>query len=360
MSENPQTEPLAQAARWRIRLMESSCDSTEEFRDWLLADPRNSDAWREVQIPWEILGNHATSPELIRLRQNALAYAHKAGLNRPSFYRFRTATTLGLSAAIILLTILTGTLWQLYHFDVYRTKAGERRVVTLGDGSEMALDSGTEVRVRYDKHARELALISGQARFNVAHDVLRPFAVTANGHQVVATGTSFVVDQLGPELLVTLIEGHVVVLPRNPPPVRDSETRSQTPVSVPLLAGEAGSGAETSRIVLDAGEQLVLAPHTAPTVTRVNVVHAVAWESGSLVFDNEPLSGVVKRVGRYGRHPIVIADEQTSKLRISGVFHEGDVAGFVSTVVSYLSVKAEQQEDGVVRLSSAASPGAGR
>jgi len=110
---------------------------------------------------------------------------------------------------------------------------------------------------------------------------------------------------------------------------------------------------------LDAGEQLVLVPHAAPTVTRVNVIHAVAWESGTLVFDNEPLSSVVRRVARYGRHPIVIADEQTSKLRISGVFHEGDVAAFVSTVVSYLSVRAEQQEDGSVRLSSRASPGTG-
>ena len=358
MSEDSETELLAQAAKWRIRMAESSCDCTEQFREWLMADPRNVDAWRKVKISWEILGNHAASPDFIRRRQNALAHAHKAGFHRPSFRRFRTGAALGLSAAIVLLLVVTGALWQLYHFDVYRTKAGERRVVTLSDGSEMALDSGTEVAVRYGKHARELSLVSGQARFNVAHDVLRPFAVTANGHQVVATGTSFVVDRLGPELLVTLIEGHVVVLPRDPP-VRDSETHSQTPVSVPILAGDIGLGAETSRIVLDAGEQLVLAPHAAPTVTHVNVIHAVAWESGTLVFDNEPLSSVVKRVERYGRHPIVIADEPTSKLRISGVFHEGDVAGFVSTVVSYLPVRAEQQEDGAVRLSAGASPGTG-
>jgi transmembrane sensor len=352
MSENPQTDALAEAARWRIRLAESGCNCAQEFRDWLLADPRNPEAWRKMQIPWEILGTHAASPEFIRRRQNALAHAHKARFN--SFNRFRTATALGLAAAIVLLTLVTGTLWQLYHFDVYRTKAGERRVVTLTDGSEIALDSGTEVAVRYGKHSRELTLVKGQARFNVAHDVLRPFAVTANGYQVVATGTSFIVDQLGSEVLVTLIEGRVVVLPGGTPP-HNSESHSQTPVSGPTLDPDTASGGEASKIVLDAGEQLVLAPHAAPTVTRVNVVHAVAWESGTLVFDNEPLSSVVLRVGRYGKHPIVIADEQTSKLRISGVFHEGDVAGFVSTVVSYLSVRAEKQQDGSIRLSSGAS-----
>jgi transmembrane sensor len=99
----------------------------------------------------------------------------------------------------------------------------------------------------------------------------------------------------------------------------------------------------------------LIAPRLPPSITHVNVDHAVAWEKGRLVFQDEPLASVVRRVGRYSEHPIVIADEATANLRISGVFREGDVEGFVSTVVSYLQVHAEHESDGSIRLGAPAS-----
>jgi transmembrane sensor len=245
---------------------------------------------------------------------------------------------------VVVLAVGCGLLWQNFHFDVYRTRAGERRTETLSDGSEITLDSNSEVRVRYSRHSRELILAGGQALFNVAHDVLRPFSVTAAHHEIVATGTSFNVDMLGPQVLVTLLEGHVVVVSHNDGPA--SAIPELAPVGLPPAA--------PARIDLDAGEQLILAPRADPTITRINVDHAVAWEKGRLVFENEPLASVVERIDRYSAHPIYISDDTTASLRISGVFHEGDVEGFVSTVVTYLSVRAEQGRDGSVHLSSPA------
>jgi len=59
---------------------------------------------------------------------------------------------------------------------------------------------------------------------------------------------------------------------------------------------------------------------------------------------------VVARINRYARHGVVIADTQTSQLRISGVFHTGDIDGFVSTIVAYLPVSADKSADGTTRL----------
>jgi len=326
MIASVESDRLLQAATWRARLTEAPGTYIEQFELWLAHDPQNGETWKRVQAPWESLGEHATSPGLIRLRQAALTHAHNAGQGHwTHLRRFRFPARLGV-AAVLVLIIATASLliWQERHFDVYSTRAGERRVVTLADGSQIALDAQSEVRVRYSAHVRELALVSGQARFDVAHDIARPFSVTANGHEVVATGTAFNVDLLGSDLLVTLIEGHVVVLPQ-----------------------KAGT-----RLVLDAGEQLVISSSASPSVTRVNVDHATAWESGHLIFEDERLSSVVARVGRYGARPILVDDEEISGLRISGVFHEGDVDGFVSTLVSYLPVRAQQASDGSVRLSS--------
>ena len=73
MSENEQADPLAQAVRWRMRLADSKGGCAPELRAWLLADPRNEEAWRKVQGPWEVLGQYATSPDFVRRRQSALA-----------------------------------------------------------------------------------------------------------------------------------------------------------------------------------------------------------------------------------------------------------------------------------------------
>jgi transmembrane sensor len=68
------------------------------------------------------------------------------------------------------------------------------------------------------------------------------------------------------------------------------------------------------------------------------------------VFENDPLSVVVARINRYAQKAVVIDDESTSQLRISGVFHTGDVDGFVSTMVAYLPVRADKDSDGTTRL----------
>jgi len=348
MIENEAARRSEQAAAWRVRLADLRRQTCEELEVWLAADPRNATAWRDMQTAWEMLGDHATAPEVIRLRRAALAYANDAATGWRSQVRRNRGRVagLGLSAAALLLTAGSWLLWQSYHFEVYRTQAGERRMETLSDGSEITLDSNSEVRVRYSRHSRELVLSKGQALFNVAHDVLRPFSVAADRHQIVATGTSFNVDLLGSQLLVTLLEGHVVVVPHE-------NDKNHAGSDMPLTGAVNPSQA---RIELDAGEQLVLAPSDLPSVTRVNVDHAVAWEKGRLVFEDESLGSVVRRVGRYSAHSIAIADEGTSRLRISGVFHEGDVEGFISTIVDYLPVRAQRESDGSIVLSATDAP----
>jgi transmembrane sensor len=323
---------LEEAAAWRVRLAEQDLERSPEFAAWLAADERNAIAWRQVQDRWSFFAEHATAPEVLERRCEALAHAHEASRGRwVRSRRFAIAHSLGIAAAVLLIAVGGLFLWT-RQSDVYSTRAGERRVVTLADGSQIALDSKSEVRVRYSPHARELTLASGQARFDVAHDVERPFIVTADGHRVIATGTSFNMDLFGPNLLVTLIEGHVVVA---------SAADSFAPAKIDM---------QIPRIDLDAGEQVVFTPETPPSVARVNLGQATAWENGEVVFENDTLSTVVARINRYARHGVVIADTQTSQLRISGVFHTGDIDGFVSTIVAYLPVSADKSADGTTRL----------
>jgi transmembrane sensor len=206
--------------------------------------------------------------------------------------------------------------------DLYQTALGERRVVTLEDGSRISLDSDSAVEVSYQERSRDLRILRGQARFDVAHDVERPFSVAARGQKVIATGTAFNVDLTGGTVQVTLIEGRVTVLDER--------------------KGEADGFARPKPVELVAGQQLAINSNSR-ALRAANLEKASAWERGQLVFENETLTSIVSRVNRYSRTRVVVADAKAGALRISGVFNTGDVNGFVDTVTSYLPVTAKAQ-----------------
>lgn len=361
MTRRIDPERLEQAAAWRARLGDSADLHAGEFSSWLAQDPRNREAWRCVQGPWEMLGQHATAPGVIRLRRASLVHAHDAmrgNLVWPR--RIRRPAWLGAAAACVL-AAGAFLFWQHHRPEVFRTGFGERRVVTLSDGSQITLDSRSEVTVRYTADARALRLVRGQARFDVAHDVARPFSVTADGRKVVATGTAFDVDLLGPKLLVTLLKGHVVVLPQSAPTLAwVPDAARDGPGSATLAGAESralsSAGDAMDRIYLDPGEQLVMSPKAAPRITHVDLERVTAWERGEIVFDNERLAGVVRRMNQYGPRTMVIGDDRAGNLRISGVFHQGDVDGFISTIAAYLPVQAHERPDGDVVLTYRKAP----
>jgi transmembrane sensor len=238
---------------------------------------------------------------------------------------------------VVGLLSLSGYRWLTGPAD-YETALGERRVITLSDGSRVSLDSNSEVTVKYTANARLLNLLRGQARFDVAHNVERPFSVVAGDQKVIATGTAFNIDLSGPKVLVTLIEGHVVVV--------DEATNKPAVVtaSVPPPVSRTTE--------LKAGQQLAALPAAVPEVEPANIKRVTAWTTGQLMFDNERLLDVVARINRYTDKPISIDDPKVGAMRISGVFNTGDVTGFVAIVTQYLPVEAVSDSEGNVTLKS--------
>jgi transmembrane sensor len=327
---NPQVseERLQQAARWRIRLTELEADSTPEFETWL-SEPANALAWAQVSAPWDFLGEEADTPELVAARNSALRHARDsiAWRTAPRRWVVRGA----IAAALALVVTGWGVLQWMGTPDEYSTARGERRVITLEDGSRISLDSDSDVTVHYERNARQLQLKRGQARFDVAHDVERPFSVMAGNQKVIATGTAFNIDLTGAKVIVTLIEGHVVVV---------DEQSGARAMPQPV----------TPNVELAAGQQLSVQPQKSPDIASVNVQHVTAWVNGQLMFENEPLSEVVARVNRYTSTAIEIRDPRVGAMRVSGVFNTGDVAGVLDIVTHYLPVRAVNSSNGTVML----------
>jgi transmembrane sensor len=333
---------LAEASAWRVRLSEADSESSAAFEAWLAADPANNhSAWAEVQAPWTAVGEAATSLEVMAARRDALDRARRSSRwrwVRLDGYRRVAAGAVAL-AAVACVAIYIDIAGDFLVADDYHTQLGERETVTLLDGSHVTLDSGTEVKVHYTAGARRLELLRGQARFDVAHDAQRPFTVQARDETVLATGTAFNIDMMGPSVVVTLIQGRVTVL-----------TDHQPERLLEAIRPRASNGQpSTPSFALAAGQQLIAVPAAPARIEAASLDRTSAWESGQLAFDDESLASVAERVSRYTAHPVTVATDAAS-LKMSGIFNAGDLSTFIDTVTHYLPVQASDSPNGSIVL----------
>ena len=330
-------ELLATAAAWRLRIASEDQEPdpavAEAFSRWLAARPEHAEAFDRTGVAWDLLEPHAAEPEVIRARRDALDFARRSGERRWGLDPTRRAA-FRMAASIAAVIAIGAVTWPLVDGkDVYRTGHTERRQVTLADGSQVALDSDTKLVVRYTRAARQLRLERGQARFDVAHNPYRPFSVTARDRTVVATGTAFNVDIVGPVVHVTLIEGSVVVKPAR-------------------IASAAASKAPPRVVALRSGQQLEAVEGSA--IAKVQAVHAddaTAWEQGKLIFDDVPLAEAAARVNRYASRKVVIPEKQVASLTVSGVFRTGDADTFARAMAQYLNLQAAFGDDQIALTS---------
>lgn len=321
--------PFQEASAWQLRLAaDPSLEVSAEFQAWLSA-PENQAAFDGVNLAWQSAAEFAVEPSVLDMRQAALRRAREAGTRR-----WQPRKTVWWAAAAVFMVALVGGTAYYYYYksqpDVYATTSGERRTVTLADGSRVALDSDSQVEVRYGSHARALILDKGRARFDVAHDVSRPFSVRAGTETVIAVGTAFDVEKVDGKVLVTLIHGRIVV--------KDDRVPEETAVQTPKRP-----------VSMEAGQQLVATANAPVTVKSTNIEIATAWESGRLVFSGDTLAEAVARVNRYTDHPIEV-DPSIASIRIIGSFSAGDVSTFVSAVTSYFPVQASTTADNAILL----------
>jgi transmembrane sensor len=206
----------------------------------------------------------------------------------------------------------------------------------LSDGSTVALNSRSGIKIRFSKHERTVELIQGQALFHVAKDSARPFTVSADGTRVRAVGTQFDVYRKYSGTVITVVEGRVAVLAHvapaaatvelQSPPVASDEVarRPSGAVSSPDLIGPAReplSGRDT--LFLVAGEQLIVTAKAYQKTDHPNIAGATAWTQ-RLVFDSASLSDVAAEFNRYNTRRLVIEDPNLYDFHISGVFSSAD------------------------------------
>jgi transmembrane sensor len=253
---------------------------------------------------------------------------------RPPGHRVRNMMLLAASvAALCVLAILV-----LARFDqiVLSTQLGERREMTLVDGSVVDLAPNSEVVVRYRARERLIALNHGEALFHVARNPNRPFIVQAALTSVRAVGTVFNVGR-------DVVEGRVSVSQRSASNAADAPAESCA-----------------TALCLGADEQVSISPAgRATAVRKVRSDAEIGWATGRLAFENETVAEIARRFNLYNRTQIQVLDADLAARRISGIFQASDPESFVAFVQAVAGAQVAQRDSEHIALGSPAQSSSG-
>lgn len=289
---------LEQAADWLMQLHSgaASAQLRRECERWRASDPEHARAWQRAEALLGKLGGlppELAMPALDRSRELDRTSARRAAL-------LKLAALLAVVPGAWLLLEQQG--WR----HDYRTATGERRDITLPDGSRISLNTATTLDVQFDGVQRLLTLRRGEIAVQTAADAQRrPFLVATAEGRLEALGTQFSVRQDDGRTLLA---------------VRESRVRVQ-----------ARSGAQH---IIPAGRQVAF---TAAAIGEPATLDggALAWQRGMLLADAMRLHDFALELGRY-RPGIVRCDPRVADVRVSGAFPITDTdAALVMLVSTY-------------------------
>jgi transmembrane sensor len=192
----------------------------------------------------------------------------------------------------------------------YLTAVGEVKRVLLMDGSELMLNTATEVFVSYKSSRREIALTRGEVLVTVALD-LRPFVVRFAKWAVLVVRAVFAVrwDAIGD---VIVEAGEVGMVSTDSSVSRQSQS---------LIANQIAVIDETGVV-------------TAQQLSHVQVGHRLAWRIGMVIFDGQPLGEAVREMNRYSTRQIACDDPALTEHHVVGNFKMADMETFVSAAAT--------------------------
>lgn len=345
------------AARWLARRDRGLTPAEQdEFFRWKNSDPRNAEAFSEIENAWASFTPALTEavPALDALtREIDLRTRDRVAPQATKRPRLTRGVWVSLAAAAAL-TLATTVVWRAFQRTVpeasstpatsaemtYQVLPSDSQRRLLEDGSTAEIRGASEIGVEFTPHERRVRLAKGEVHFTVAKDRARPFIVMVGSVSVRAVGTAFsvVAAPSGVEVLVT--EGRVKI------------------DRLDLPAADEG-GAQVS-----VGQRATVAPPPAeragdvewrPAITTVSdaeIEKALAWQSTRFVFNRTPLGEAVEAFNRHSgaRMRLRLGDDRISRRLLGGTFRANNVDAFVRLIEGAADVTAQIRGDNEVVL----------
>lgn len=289
---------FSEANAWFFRLQSDDLTPAERaaFAEWLARSPAHADAWAGLQTLLRDLKEPARA---------AYAESRIAPARRPAAAGVRRFAM----AMAVLLAVGGLGVWHgpmLYQNAVADqvTSAGQRRTLTLPDGSTADMNGDTALAFDFQNGARRVRILRGEAWFRVTRDPDRPFVVDGGAGAARVLGTQFSVRREDDRTTVTVGEGLVEVAAYRNAAHRNADSHAPWPDSVRLHPGESA----------EAGPHGLTGPRPADPAV------AFAWRQGQIVFRQQSLASVIAALNRQWPGRVVLLNGEAAERVVSGVF----------------------------------------
>jgi transmembrane sensor len=331
-----------------IKYLQGNCSGEEfdQILSWIREGAQSVSGKGIVQEIWEDFEPEAGPAERIKYNRILDKIHHQININQnPKILTIKKTPTpkrllriLTRVAAILLLPVLGLLIYtnlpdndrfaaNLNEF-VVEAPAGSRMHIELGDGTKVYLNHGSKLKYpyRFDGDIRKVFL-TGEAFFEVAHNEKVPLIVGTNHLDVMATGTAFNVSAYQDDSAVetTLVEGRVILYERK----NNKEIKALTP-------GEC--------LKFDTQKNSYL-------LETENTLKYTAWKDGLLVFKNDNVENIAKKLARWYNIDVEITSQKIKEYPFTATFTDETLSQVLelltlATPVSYQLTQSKKLPDG--------------
>jgi transmembrane sensor len=289
---------VSQATLWVVRMTsgETTAEERLAFQRWRDESPANAAALADARRLWLAMGP-------------ALRPTEEQTLER--LRRRRPARFAAIAASVAACLVFGGRYVASVSHD-YVTAAGERRAVSLADGTQVFMNGDSALDVSFNDGTRKVTLARGEVYFDVVHDATRPFTVTAGDGLVRDIGTAFSVRREGNGAAVVVARGEVEVDP-------------------------AGPGRPPS--LLTADQATVYGDSTPTVVHTVDASKDLSWVRGQLILENQSLADSVQAINRFYGGRLLLINRSAGERRINAVVDLNRIDDWLSALDKTDAVK---------------------
>lgn len=317
--------------------------SEQELRTllhWLKSPDNRADLDQVVKPLWETVNRNMPRPDSEREKElyeevslllsgikqknkNTSTSGSRSKNRLNGFYRIAAILILAFSVTFGLLKVLDHPSSPQLTYTEKISNKGEKKEVLLPDGTKIILNSDTKLRIpaNFNKEERILEM-EGEGFFDVASNPDKPFIIKSGETQVRVLGTSFDFKSYREDDFIKL-------------------TVSTGKVRVN---------------VADQDLQLSISPNEHLSVNKVdgNVSketikenNYIKWIQGSLYFNKEPISEVIKTINRtYNRK--VILQCKSRDYKITGTHDNKSIEAVIDAICFTTGLHSRQEGDNII------------